>query len=95
MVLVTASGQTLYSLSVEKNGKFVCTKRSECLGVWHPLLVPKHGTVKGPVKLGTVKRPEGGSQVTYKGRRQETGGSPRGGAQGRRHLARGPGSDAE
>jgi predicted lipoprotein with Yx(FWY)xxD motif len=68
MILVTSTGMTLYSLSVEKKGKFVCTKSAECLVIWHPLLVPKGKTVKGPVKLGTVKRPEGGSQVTYRGR---------------------------
>ena len=67
MVLVTSTGLTLYSLSVEKKGKFFCKKSNECLSIWHPLLVPKGGTVKGPVKLGTVKRPEGGSQVTFQG----------------------------
>lgn len=67
MVLVTSTGMTLYSLSVEKKGKFVCTKSAECLVIWHPLLVPKGKAVKGPVKLGTIKRPEGGSQVTYQG----------------------------
>jgi predicted lipoprotein with Yx(FWY)xxD motif len=68
MVLVTSSGLTLYSLSAEKAGKFICTKKRECLGIWHPLLVPKGQKVKGPVQLGTVKRPEGGTQVTYHGR---------------------------
>jgi predicted lipoprotein with Yx(FWY)xxD motif len=68
MTLVTSTGMTLYSLSVEKKGKFVCTRSAECLVIWHPLLVPKGKKVKGPVKLGTVKRPEGGSQVTYQGR---------------------------
>jgi predicted lipoprotein with Yx(FWY)xxD motif len=68
MTLVTSTGMTLYSLSVEKKGKFVCTRSAECLVIWHPLLVPKGKKVKGPVKLGTVKRPEGGSQVTYQDR---------------------------
>jgi predicted lipoprotein with Yx(FWY)xxD motif len=66
-ILVTSTGMTLYSLSVEKKGKFVCTKSAECLVIWHPLLVPKGKTVKGPVKLGTIKRPEGSTQVTYRG----------------------------
>jgi predicted lipoprotein with Yx(FWY)xxD motif len=67
-ILTTANGHTLYSLSAEKNGKFICTKASGCLALWHPLLVP-HGTMpKGPVKLGTIKRPEGGIQVTFHGR---------------------------
>ena len=67
-ILTTSSGRTLYSLSAEKNGKFICTKASGCLALWHPLMVPKNGTVKGPVTLGTIKRPDGGSQVTYHGR---------------------------
>ncbi len=66
-ILATSSGRTLYSLSAEKRGKFICTKSSGCLAVWHPLLLAKGGTLKGPVKLGTIKRPEGGSQVTYRG----------------------------
>jgi predicted lipoprotein with Yx(FWY)xxD motif len=66
-ILANSAGRTLYSLSVEKHGRFVCTKSSGCLAVWHPLLVPKGGTLKGSVKLGTIKRPEGGSQATYHG----------------------------
>ncbi len=65
-VLTTTKGRTLYSLSVEKNGKFICT--ASCLSVWHPLMVPMGVRPTGPVKLGTVERPEGGTQVTYKGR---------------------------
>jgi predicted lipoprotein with Yx(FWY)xxD motif len=65
-VLTTTKGRTLYSLSVEKNGKFICT--ASCLSVWHPLTVPAGVRPTGPVKLGTVMRPEGGTQVTYKGR---------------------------
>jgi predicted lipoprotein with Yx(FWY)xxD motif len=65
-VLTTTKGRTLYSLSVERNGKFICT--ASCLSVWHPLLVPAGVRPTGPVKLGTVERPEGGTQVTYKGR---------------------------
>ena len=65
-VLTTTKGRTLYSLSVEKNGKFICT--ASCLSVWHPLMVPAGVRPTGPVKLGTVQRPEGGTQVTYKGR---------------------------
>jgi predicted lipoprotein with Yx(FWY)xxD motif len=64
-VLTSTSGRTLYSLSVEKNGKFTCT--ASCLSVWHPLTVPAGVKPTGPVKLGTIKRPEGGIQVTYKG----------------------------
>jgi predicted lipoprotein with Yx(FWY)xxD motif len=65
-VLTTTKGRTLYSLSAESNGKFVCT--GGCLSVWHPLLVPAATKPAGPVKLGTVKRPDGRTQVTFKGR---------------------------
>jgi predicted lipoprotein with Yx(FWY)xxD motif len=65
-VLTTTAGRTLYSLSVEKNGKFVCT--GACLSTWHPLTVPAGVKPTGPVKLGTIERPDGGTQVTYKGR---------------------------
>jgi predicted lipoprotein with Yx(FWY)xxD motif len=64
-VLTTLKGKTLYSLSVEKRGKFTCT--GGCLATWKPLLVPAGVKPTGPVKLGTVKRPEGKTQVTYKG----------------------------
>lgn len=65
-VLTNNKGKTLYSLSVEKNGKFICT--GGCLSLWKPLVVAKGVKPKGPVKLGTVKRPDGRTQVTYKGR---------------------------
>jgi predicted lipoprotein with Yx(FWY)xxD motif len=67
-ILTAANGHTLYSLSVEKGGAFVCTKSSGCLGIWHPLLIPSGATPQGPVKLGTVERPEGGVQVAFRGR---------------------------
>ena len=56
---------TLYHLSGETNGKFICTS-SACLKVWHP--VSATATPTGSVSsLGTVKRPDGTEQVTYKG----------------------------
>lgn len=64
-VLTNTKGLTLYSLSVEKNGKFICT--GSCTSTWAPLLVAAGTTPKGPVKLGTIKRPEGKIQVTFKG----------------------------
>src|ERR1700685_269840 len=66
-ILVDGQGMTLYHLSGEQNGKFICTSTG-CLGVWHPLIAPSSGTPSGGVgSLGTVKRPEGTMQVTYKG----------------------------
>jgi predicted lipoprotein with Yx(FWY)xxD motif len=66
-VLVNAQGMTLYALSGEKAGKWICTT-SGCVKVWHPLTVPagaKPGT--SVALLGTTKRPNGALQVTYKG----------------------------
>jgi predicted lipoprotein with Yx(FWY)xxD motif len=65
-ILVDAHGMTLYSLSAEKNGKFICTS-SACLAVWHPLTASAGSTPSGTVTLGTVKRPDGTVQVTYQG----------------------------
>ncbi|MGA7704235.1 MAG: hypothetical protein WB998_05000 [Solirubrobacteraceae bacterium] len=66
-ILVDSQGMTLYHLSGEQNGKFICTSTA-CLGIWHPLIAPSTGTPSGEVSsLGTVKRPDGTVQVTYKG----------------------------
>ena len=65
-ILVNLKGHTLYSLSAEKHGRFICTD-STCLSVWHPLKVPSGTTPTGPVKLGTIKRPDGSTQVRYRG----------------------------
>lgn len=64
-VLTNTKGLTLYTLSGETNGKFICT--GACLKTWPPLLVAAGTKPTGPVKLGTIKRPEGKTQVTYKG----------------------------
>ena len=65
-VLVDAQGMTLYRLSGEQNGKFICTS-SACLQVWHPLIASA-GAPSGSVgSLATVKRSDGTEQVTYKG----------------------------
>jgi predicted lipoprotein with Yx(FWY)xxD motif len=65
-VLTRPNGHTLYSLSVETHGRFVCT--GGCLGTWKPLVVPRDVKPKGPVSLGTIRRPDGKTQVTFKGR---------------------------
>ncbi|HEX4306678.1 MAG TPA: hypothetical protein VHZ54_11605 [Solirubrobacterales bacterium] len=67
-LLAAKNGRTLYSLSAETHGKFVCTAESGCTSIWHPLTVAAGVVPMGPVKLGTVKRPEGTVQVTYRGR---------------------------
>jgi predicted lipoprotein with Yx(FWY)xxD motif len=65
-ILTTTKGRTLYSLSAETNGRFICT--GSCLLDWHPLVMPAGVKPTGPVKLGTIERPDGRTQVTFKGR---------------------------
>ena len=65
-VLVNRKGLTLYSLSVEQRGRFICT--GSCLSLWTPLVVPKGTTPTGALHLGTVRRPDGRAQVSYRGR---------------------------
>ena len=64
-LLVNRRGMTLYHLSVERRGHFVCT--ASCLSLWKPLLVPRGSKPTGARFLGTVKRPDRGIQVTYRG----------------------------
>ncbi len=65
-ILVDSAGMTLYRLSGESAGKFICTS-SACLSVWHPLKAQAGVTPSGAASLGVVKRPDGSSQVTYAG----------------------------
>ena len=65
-ILVNASGRTLYHLSVERKGHFICVDKT-CLSFWHPLLVRKGTKPTGRVALGTVRRPNGTFQVAYRG----------------------------
>jgi predicted lipoprotein with Yx(FWY)xxD motif len=65
-ILTTTRGRTLYSLSAETGGRFICT--GACLSTWHPLVVAAGVKPTGPAKLGTIERPEGRTQVTFKGR---------------------------
>src|SRR5436190_14925162 len=65
-VLVNRAGLTLYSLSAETRGRFICT--SGCVSTWHPLLVRRGQKPTGAHSLGTIRRPNGPTQVTYRGR---------------------------
>lgn len=65
-VLTNLKGRTLYTLSAEVKGRFICT--GSCLGTWHPLVISKGVKPVGPAKLGRVTRPDGRIQVTFKGR---------------------------
>jgi predicted lipoprotein with Yx(FWY)xxD motif len=65
-ILVNERGMTLYRLSAEKRGKFICMTKV-CLSLWHPLVVAKGTTPTGARFLSTVKRPDGRLQVAYHG----------------------------
>jgi predicted lipoprotein with Yx(FWY)xxD motif len=66
-ILIDSQGMTLYHLSGERNGKFICMS-SACVGVWHPLIAPSSGALSGEVgSLASVKRPDGTMQLTYEG----------------------------
>jgi predicted lipoprotein with Yx(FWY)xxD motif len=69
-IVVTGSGMTLYVNTTEQKGRIHCT--GSCRMAWPPLLVPAGskptaGAGVSQSKLGTLKRPDGGIQVTYKG----------------------------
>jgi predicted lipoprotein with Yx(FWY)xxD motif len=66
-VLVDSEGLTLYHLSGEEPRRLICTS-PVCLQAWHPLAAISRRRANGRVhSLGTVKRPDGTTQVTYKG----------------------------
>ena len=65
-ILVNSRGRSLYALSVERHGRFICTNMA-CLSFWKPLTVPKGVKPAGASGLGTVKRPDGKIQVAYRG----------------------------
>jgi predicted lipoprotein with Yx(FWY)xxD motif len=69
-VLVDSMGAALYTNDMDTGSKIACT--DQCLTEWVPLAAPSSG---GPTsgdsavqsKLGTVKRPDGSTQVTWGG----------------------------
>jgi predicted lipoprotein with Yx(FWY)xxD motif len=65
-ILVTRGGMTLYSLSAERHGRFICTT-SACISLWKPLTVPAGVKPTGANSLVTVRRPDGKRQVAFKG----------------------------
>jgi predicted lipoprotein with Yx(FWY)xxD motif len=65
-ILVNSQGLTLYHLSAEQGGKFICTSTT-CLQAWHPLTLAAGSKPSGTIgSLSVVKRPDGTEQVTYK-----------------------------
>ncbi len=65
-ILVTTNGMTLYRLSGEKQGALSCATPA-CFAIWRPLWIAPGTTPTGAKNLGTLKRPDGRIQVTYKG----------------------------
>src|SRR5581483_7058403 len=64
-ILVTTTGRTLYALSAERHGRFVCVK--SCLSFWTPLTLRAGRAPAGVTGLGTIVRPDGRHQVTFRG----------------------------
>jgi len=65
-VLVNSKGFALYSPAQEQGGTIRCT--GSCTSIWVPLTIK--GTPSGPagLKLGTIMRPDGRTQVTFNGK---------------------------
>jgi predicted lipoprotein with Yx(FWY)xxD motif len=67
-VLATSSGRTLYLFMKDKKGRSACY--GQCASFWPPLMKKGQLSAGAGVKaklLGTTKRKNGKSQVTYKG----------------------------
>jgi predicted lipoprotein with Yx(FWY)xxD motif len=69
-IVVSSTGLTLYHYIPETKGKIACT--GACSTLWPPYVVTGNAKpVAGPgvkaSKLGTMKRPDGRTQVTYNG----------------------------
>ncbi len=69
-ILVTKNGMALYHMKSETNGAINCT--GACAKLWPPLTVGGGAKVVAGLgisaaKLGTIKRPDGKTQVTYNG----------------------------
>jgi predicted lipoprotein with Yx(FWY)xxD motif len=65
-ILVTRNGLTLYSLSAERHGRFICTNGA-CLAIWKPLVVARGVTPTGVKGLTVVRRPDMRRQVAFRG----------------------------
>ncbi|HEY9474340.1 MAG TPA: hypothetical protein VIS06_10875 [Mycobacteriales bacterium] len=69
-VLVDSSGMALYTADQETDGSIKCVK--DCTDIWPPLTVSDGQTPTGDPgvtgTLGTVKRPDGSTQVTLDGK---------------------------
>jgi predicted lipoprotein with Yx(FWY)xxD motif len=67
-ILTDSQGNTVYVFAKDTNGKSACS--GSCASVWPPVTAsgsPKAGTGVDAAKLGTTKRSDGSTQVTYAG----------------------------
>ncbi|MFD9397131.1 hypothetical protein ACFWBB_42305 [Streptomyces sp. NPDC060000] len=67
-ILVDAKGRTLYLFEADKSTQSTCN--GACASAWPPLLTAGAPTAGGSAKsalLGTTKRSDGNTQVTYHG----------------------------
>jgi predicted lipoprotein with Yx(FWY)xxD motif len=67
-ILTDSKGETVYVFAKDTNGKSACS--GSCAGVWPPVTTsgsPKAGKGVVASKLGTTKRSDGSTQVTYAG----------------------------
>ena len=65
-ILVDASGRTLYVFDKDTGGTIACT--AACTGTWPPLTTTGPQASSSMSGIGTVQRPDGTTQVTYKSR---------------------------
>jgi predicted lipoprotein with Yx(FWY)xxD motif len=65
-VLVNSKGFALYSPAQEKGGMIRCT--GSCASIWLPLTTKGNPSAPAGLQLGTVVRPDGKTQVTFKGK---------------------------
>jgi predicted lipoprotein with Yx(FWY)xxD motif len=68
-VLTDQAGMTVYEAQQEAGGKILCT--ASCLSFWTPVTVGQgitpHAASSVTGKLGTIMRPDGGTQLTVNG----------------------------
>jgi predicted lipoprotein with Yx(FWY)xxD motif len=68
-ILFDTDGRALYAFTADPSGRSVC--EGACAEAWPPYLVEarlRHGPDNERALLGTIRRPDGGRQVTYAGR---------------------------
>ncbi len=68
--LFDANGQVVYVFEIDGRNRSACTS-AECVKAWPPVLTrepPSPGAGADKSLLGTIRRGDGGLQVTYNGR---------------------------